>query len=54
MSTDNCPTKYAKEILDVLDSADTNTARAAIHIAEILLEHKVNVEIGAGLPPLQP
>ncbi len=41
------PTIYAEQIISVLHSADTNTARAALRIAETLLEHKVNAEAGA-------
>jgi hypothetical protein len=46
MSTDNSPITYAEEIAAILHSADTNTARTALRIAETLLEHKVNVEAG--------
>jgi hypothetical protein len=54
MSTDRSPINYAERIISVLHSADTNTARAALRIAETLLEHKVNAEAGAALPPPQP
>lgn len=43
------PTIYAEKIITVLQSADTNTARAALRIAETILEHKVTAEAGASL-----
>jgi hypothetical protein len=49
MSTDRCPTSYAGKIISALQDADTNTARAALRIAETLLEHKVNAEAGFSL-----
>jgi hypothetical protein len=46
MSTDRCPTSYAEQIITALQDADANTARAALRIAETLLEHKVNAGVG--------
>ncbi len=46
------PTIYAERIMTVLHSADTNTSRAALHIAETLLEHKVNAEAAGSLDEL--